>query len=222
MTKPPKGCVIFDIDGVLVDSKGMYIRAIAESLEAAGVAASVDDVSQTLTPDVGRWVHALKRRYGLQVTDGVVRSAREFVADRGWNLVRPCASPRGLLEFLEAEAYVPAVVSNAPLAYVRRVIDRLDLTGRFGPVLSCSDRRIDKGRGLALAVEKAGADAAASVYIGDTGMDVMHARSAGVRAVVLFGEFSWDYPDLAMMVEQRPDLVARTLEEVKQWLKEQG
>jgi phosphoglycolate phosphatase-like HAD superfamily hydrolase len=222
MTQPPRGCVLFDIDGVLVDSKDMYIRAIARSLQAAGVSASEEDVARTLTPDVGRWVHALRNRFGPEVTDGVAGSAREFVAAEGWKLVRPCASPQGLLEFLKDEGYVPAVASNAPLAYVRRVLDRLDLAGRFGPVLSCSDRKVDKGRGLALVVEESGAAAADSVYIGDTAVDVTHARSAGVRAVVLYTEFSWDYPDLGKIERQGPDLIATTLEEVRPWLKKQS
>jgi phosphoglycolate phosphatase len=212
-------CAAFDLDGVIADSKRMYIRALAHAMGQAGVPADEEEIAAKITPDVAVWVHAMRQQYGEATTRQVARDARRFISEEGWKLVGPCPGIEPLLDFLKSGHWRTALVTNAPGTYAAKVLDRFGLAAYFEVVISCPERKMSKREGLLHLLGEGGLGPEDMIYIGDTAVDVVHARGAGVGVVVIFNEFSWDYPDIGRVRDEHPDFIAGSFEALIEWLK---
>jgi phosphoglycolate phosphatase len=218
MQTPPRGCAVFDLDGVLVDSRLMYVRAIQLAMTEAGIAASDEDILGGITSDVAEWARAMKRRFGDASLRAIMGRAVDFVTQEGWRLVEPGAGAAQVLDACRGRRLKLALVTNAPLAYVGKVFDRFDLKGVFDLTVSCTERRIPKHLALELVLKETGTAPQDAVYVCDTHLDVVHARRAGVRAVVVFTEISWDFPYRERVERENPAFIAASMEDVNAWL----
>jgi HAD superfamily hydrolase (TIGR01509 family) len=116
--------VIFDCDGVLVDSEVIFARILAECLIAADFAATADEAlllgfgknRDTLTA-------AVETRYGRGLPDSFFETMR---AQTALALERELVAMPGVAELLMALPGARCVASNGHLARVR---ERLALTG---------------------------------------------------------------------------------------------
>jgi HAD superfamily hydrolase (TIGR01509 family) len=91
------------------------------------------------------------------------------------------------LEALRARGLQLVVVSNAN-GTLRAHMDRLGLTARFDHVLDSADEGVEKPdpRFFEIALERSGARRETTIHVGDLYyVDVMGARSAGLRGVLL-------------------------------------
>jgi phosphoglycolate phosphatase-like HAD superfamily hydrolase len=219
MQRPSYTCMIFDLDGVIADSRFMYVHAIATAMRDAGIAADEKEIQAAITPDVTVWVNAMRQRFGDEATRGVIDRARKFVAQEGWKIVEPGASIKPLLAFLEGRGTRTALVSNAPSDYARKVLERFEIRSHFEIAISCPERKMTKQQGIELLLKETGTKPSEALYICDTAMDVVHAGRAGVGAVVVFSEISWDYPYRDRVEKENPFMIVESIQDVMEWLK---
>jgi len=212
--------MFFDLDGVIADSRFMYVHAIASAMRGAGISADEKEIQATITPDVTVWVNAMRQRFGDKATRGVIEQARKFVANEGWRIVEPCAAIRPFLAFLKDRGMRAALVSNAPSDYARKVLERLEIQPYFEAAISCPEQRMTKQQGIELLLKQTGTKPTEALYICDTAMDVVHAGKAGVGAVVVFSVISWDYPYRDRVERENPLMIAGSIEDVMEWLKQ--
>jgi HAD superfamily hydrolase (TIGR01509 family) len=185
---PLAGHVVFDLDGVIVDSEPLHERATDEYL--AGLGATVD---QRLRDDMmGRRVReltdAIAARLGRPPDE--VSAAREAIF---WRLLREGEGPRAMPGLRRAIARLTwaglllAVASSGTRAYVEHVLERLCVRGAFEAVVSGED--VVHGKPdpeiYLRAASLLGADPADCAAIEDTFHGVAAARAAGMRVVAV-------------------------------------
>jgi HAD superfamily hydrolase (TIGR01509 family) len=180
--------VVFDMDGVMVDSEPLQERATAAYLASLGAEALAD--AELLDDMMGRRVReltdALAERLGLDPDQ--VFEEREAVfwrlLDKG---IEAMPGLHAAVDRLAAAGLWLAVASSGTRAYVDHVLDRLGVRGAFATVVSGEDVHHGKPDPeiYLLAAERLHADPGDCVAIEDTTHGIAAARAAGMRAVAV-------------------------------------
>jgi phosphoglycolate phosphatase len=191
-----RDAILFDLDGVLVDSRVAFARSVNAALAAHGVAVRQDD---ELHPFIGPPLHStfellLAERVGEPgLVEACVGAYRERYSERAADetLVVP-----GIAELLERLAErVPLVVATSKAAALAEpLLEALGLRRHFSAVTgpSLAVRGEDKAATVGRALETL-PGAKRPVMVGDRRYDVAGAAAHGVACVgVLWGIGSED------------------------------
>ncbi|MBW7849566.1 MAG: phosphoglycolate phosphatase [Rhodospirillales bacterium] len=192
---PARPCILFDLDGTLVDSlpdlshalNVMLTRLGRRALAAKEVRLMVGDgaatlVERALTATGGLAHGSLSdhTRHFLEIYEG-------GPADR----TRPYPGADRTLEHLRASGYLMAVCTNKPYAPSIAILEALGLRRFFGAVVggdSIAGVKKPDPRMVVAALEALDASSARALFVGDSGNDVFAARAAGLPVVaVTFG-----------------------------------
>ncbi len=187
--RPRPSLLLYDWDNTLVDGWA----AIAGALNAAF--AAFDKPLWTVQETKSRVRVALKESFPPMFGDRWEEARDIFYAafrERHLEFVQPMP---GAAEALIAGApWTQGVVSNKAGDFLRAEVAHLGWDRHFGSVIGAGDAVADKPSPapIFLALERLGRVADASVwYLGDTALDMVAARAAGVTAV-LVGDASHD------------------------------
>ena len=179
----PRSAILFDLDGVLVDSSRAIAQSINRALRDAGRPPAADGVVRTL---IGMPLHDIFQRLGCgsgASVDGYVAAYRaeyELVAHSLTTVVS------GVPEALEAlsRSHRLAVATTKPLEVARPLLAQLDLdrffAAVFGPSLVArSESKLTTLRRATKALRPLEPLA----LVGDRRFDVLAARGASITAV---------------------------------------
>jgi HAD superfamily hydrolase (TIGR01509 family) len=196
----------------------MNSAAIVTALSARGIRVGTDairraehrarvrldaDFTSGVSTESGE-THGRYLRYllaGVGVTDahtvqGMVEWRRSYNPPVGlWNTPDPEAEPA--LRFLRERGVPGAVISNSN-GSIRRILTELGLARDLEFVLDSGELGIEKPdpRIFRLALDRAGVEPAAAVYVGDLySIDVLGARAVGMDAVLLDPGGCWGSRD---------------------------
>lgn len=188
MTRPPTALVIFDCDGVLVDSEPIALRMLVEMLAEAGVpldAAAVSD--RFLGRSLASTRALLTEEFGLTLTDAALEDMRlKLYAAFGAEL----APIPGVAETLPRLAMPFCVASSSQTERIRLSLDLTGLLPAFeGAIFSASEVANGKpAPDLFLhAAARMGVDPAACLVVEDSPAGVAAGRAAGMRVVGFLG-----------------------------------
>jgi phosphoglycolate phosphatase len=206
--------LIFDLDGTLIDSKTDLILSVNATLEHMGHAALPEEV---VCSYIGRGAAALIRSsLGDKVTDEQAEEGHEFFLSyyRKHMLDNTVTYPgvREALEELDASReHRMAVLTNKPVRFSEKILEGLGIAGHFQFVFGGNsfERKKPDPMGVELLLRNFGLGAQAAMMVGDSDVDVMTARNAGVYSCgVTYG--------LGMegMRATPPDLLLDTLAEL--------
>lgn len=191
MSTFPFSMVGFDLDGTLVDTKGDLGVAVNHGLGLVGrERVPLDKVVEMIG---GGTLRMLER--ALEVTGGPLPEAEfnklydetlSYYEAHIADLSRPYP---GCVEALEALAELGcslAVVTNKPERLAARLLDELDMLGRFAAVIGgdTAARKKPHPDPIELAIARSGGGGQFAM-VGDSSFDVASARAAGVPVVVL-------------------------------------
>ena len=191
-------CVLFDLDGTLVDT--------APDL---GAAANAVRVEQGLSP-LPQWRYrpyasagargllriALNKRHDAPdfqpLRDRFLQIYREHIAEQS----RLFDNMDAVLSGFESERRLWGVVTNKPGWLTRPLMDALALTPRAACIVSGDDAPKPKPAPdtLLLACERAGVSPQDCVYVGDDHRDVVAARAAGMPVIAAVWGYLGDQP----------------------------
>jgi phosphoglycolate phosphatase len=202
--------LIFDLDGVLVDSSALYAEVLGEVLGRAGHAATRREIVAARVPHVPGWVGGLVPP-GAPVEDLAAEVRGEVAARSGELAIRPSAG--GVLSRLSARHDL-TLLTNSSARFAAGILERRGLAPRFRRIVTSDDGFPDKAAAIEHVLEACGRAPGEAAYVGDTLMDVAAARQAGCRVVILYTDWSWDHGRRDEIEEARPDAVASSLEEV--------
>lgn len=179
--------VLFDLDGVLVDSRVPFARGVNSALTSHGLAARPEhELHQYLGPPLHRTFRALMDEESLvqPCVDSYRARYRELAASE--TTVFP-----GIREILdELSAHLPLVLATSkPRALAEPLLDALNLRGFFaaviGPELDSENehKAVTVGRAM-----RALSPDAQPVMVGDRKHDIAAAHERRIRAIgVLWG-----------------------------------
>jgi phosphoglycolate phosphatase len=199
--------VVFDLDGTLVDTAPDLIAALNFVLEREGLAPLPLKSARNM---IGAGARKMIER-GLEV-EGVVMSAADldrlmkdfidYYAAHIADASRPFEGLETALDELAAQGCRFAVCTNKLEWLSKRLLDQLDLSGRFSAICGADTFGVSKPDPIILqqTVARAGGSMASTIMVGDAGPDVGVARRAGVPVIGV--EFGYTEVPIA---ELKPD-----------------
>lgn len=208
---------LFDCDGTLVDSQHNICAAIDETFASNGLA----------LPDH----HQVRRGVGLHVRDAVARLAPadsdDAFIDHLANSYKASFTRLtqqddyragyvfegipALFDALEADGWLLGIATGNSDRGLQRIIDHHGWQGRF-VTLQTADRHPSKPHpSMALtALAEAGADAGASMMIGDTSYDMAMGKAAGMLAIGV----DWGYHDATELKAAGANYIVHNTKEI--------
>ena len=186
MARP--GLVIFDCDGVLVDSEPISLRLLLETLEAAGLHLGQAEADALfLGRSLATTREIVEREYGLAVTDDALDAMRRALYAAFRAELRPIAH---ITEALDA---LPVPFCVASSSQPERVELSLAVTGlwpRFaGRAFSAT--MVARGKPapdlFLFAAETLGYPPAACLVVEDSPAGIQAAKAAGMKVVAFTG-----------------------------------
>jgi HAD superfamily hydrolase (TIGR01509 family) len=182
------GLIVFDCDGVLVDSEPLAMRVLLETIAAEGVAIDPDTgFREFLGRSLATVIDNLNAAYGLHLTEAALARMRANLYALYRRELKPMA---GLIDAL-AEISIPACVASS--SHLERIRISLTLTGlidRFDPAIF-SATMVERGKPAPdLFLHAADAMLTTPEYclvIEDSPAGILAAQAAGMRVFAFLG-----------------------------------
>jgi len=209
--------VVFDLDGTLVDTAPDLISALnvvlaREGLPGVPLASARNMIGAGARKLIERGLEAEGRNVSVaelaHLTEDFIAVYAEHIADAS----RPFDGLEAALDDLAADGYRLAVCTNKLEWLSKRLLDQLNLSGRFAAICGADTFGVAKPDPAILrqTVARAGGELASAIMVGDAGTDVGVARRAGVPVIgVSFGYTEVPIADL------KPDRVIHHMSELK-------
>lgn len=182
------GAVVFDLDGVLVDSESLNIASARAGFEAVGFPLGDDDVRFIVGRHPADYVPELMRRH--EVPDAAfskLRRVQEAAYLERHALVPPFPGAVELVERLSARRFRLAVATSSGTVHAREVLERTGILPHLEFVLGGDDveRRKPAPDIYLMAVERFGVATGQVLVIEDSEHGVAAARAAGLACVAV-------------------------------------
>ena len=183
----PVRAIIFDLDGTLIDSKQDLIHSVnAMLLELGRAALDAETISSYIGHGAPRLV---ARALGEDGTEEERGHALQFFLDyyEAHKLDTTCAYP-GVAETLQQLAHVPmAVLTNKPMRMSVRILEGIGLAKYFRAIYGGNSFETKKPDplGARTILRELAVEPGEALMVGDSEVDVLTARNAGLRAAVV-------------------------------------
>ncbi len=186
---PPPRSVVFDLDGILVDTEPVFEEAARRQLARRGLV-WVPEVARAMMGTPARQAFEFFRRhYDLQepIDDLIAESSELFYDVLGRKPPDLMPGVFDLLDRLERKRVCKAIATSSSAAYVAKVLDPHLLSQRFEFILTCDDVRLGKPHPeiYEQAAARLGHAPAEMVVIEDSMHGVSAAKAAGARCVAI-------------------------------------
>ena len=186
MTRSASGirAVVFDLDGTLVDSMPLVLRAFAHALEPFRPDMSVMDIFQRLGGPPARMMLELTGDEAKAAE--AMRRLEAFGFDNG-ALLEPFAGMQGMLEVLHGSGLDMAIWTGRDRGTTEAILAAHGLHRYFKVVVCGDDLSTHKPHpeGLLTILRRLNVLPADTLYAGDADADVLGGADAGVRTVLI-------------------------------------
>jgi sugar-phosphatase len=179
--------VIFDMDGVLVDSEPLWRRAEVAVFGAAGVTLTEDDCKVTMGLRLDEVVRmrlpARSKSERERVEEAILERVIELVSSEG----QPKDGAVEAVDVARSLGVPVALASSSPLRLIRATLDRLALSDRFVCVHSAERESHGKPHPAVYltTAREIGAPPELCVAIEDSLRGVVSAKAASMRCVAI-------------------------------------
>ena len=131
--------IIFDMDGVLINSEPFHYRVWKETLRERGIDLDYEVYKDCIGSTIGTLMQILHKHYGISLEDTSLREEmnakkEELIRKEGYPPLIPYV--KELLEKLYKGGYGLAVASSSPLSYIEKVTDHWGIRKYFHSLVS--------------------------------------------------------------------------------------
>ena len=205
--------VIFDLDGTLADSKQDLAHAVNATREHFGLARIDNSIVSSY---VGNGAPLLIRRaMGPDYSDDDLQKALEYFLNYyhqhmlDYTTLYP--GVRESLDVLKDAGVLMSVLTNKPVRFSKEILQGLGVAGHFFQVYGGNSFETKKPdpAGVYALLEEADVEKDEALIVGDSAVDVLTARNAGVAVCGVTYGFQ---PE--SLEEQPPDLKVDRMEQV--------
>jgi HAD superfamily hydrolase (TIGR01509 family) len=176
--------VVFDLDGILVDSEPLWSEAIVETLAASGARYRPETEPLHRGMKMGELVPFLLREHACAADPRAFAERLLAALLARFPRLLPLPGAERALVLARAKGRI-ALASGSPLAVIREVLDRFGWS--FDAV--CSSDEVPRGKPapdvFLLAARRLGAAPSACVAIEDSANGIAAAKAAGMRVVAV-------------------------------------
>ncbi|MFH0725866.1 MAG: HAD family hydrolase [Pseudomonadota bacterium] len=190
--------VLFDLDGTLIDSVGIYFKIVEIVMEGLGLPkASRHDVLAAAEKDPFDWLQLIPPDLHHR-RDTLIPSAQRIVEETYPPLFREKATlMSGALDImyrLVARGIKIGIVTSTPRKHIHHkmsLFDKEDITHLITAVISADDapRKKPAPDPLILCAGLLGTPVSECIYIGDTRIDIRAGKAAGMKTIAVSSGF---------------------------------
>lgn len=176
--------VIFDFDGVVVESEPIFLDSVIIYLKRFGIEANYDDVNFLLGMVMDDIVSSLKEKYQLKDSNEKINKDATEIYEEICTLDR-FSLINGLKEFLDKckeKNIKMAVASSSDMNYLTTLINHFNIGEYFDFVISGVDLPVSKPDPLIynLAAEKMGIDKKDLIIVEDAYNGILAGKRSGI------------------------------------------
>lgn len=188
--------LLFDFDGVLVDSLDVYEKTVSDCLEK---------INQPLTRGREEFLELFEGNfYESLVQKGInlnkfIEASVDILAAVDYNAMKPFTAIRPVLDELQKH-HILIVISSNDSPTIKEALRIYDFNGIFREILG-SDFMFSKKDKILYAIKKYQVTPEDIYYIGDTTGDIKEGKQAGVKTVGI----TWGWHSKEKMASSNPD-----------------
>jgi HAD superfamily hydrolase (TIGR01549 family) len=211
--------VIFDMDGVLINSSLVYAHAIQHAFSRRGYNLPVDVILSRIIPHVGGWVDAVFSENAARngVLNEITEDVKETVAKSSGEVKYQDRLEETLTEIQKGRELF--LITNSGSKLTEKVLERRNLKRFFKKIITSDDGFGAKEKAIAHLMDIYSLKKDEVVYVGDTEKDVKCAKEIGCKVIILYTPFSWDYGKYENIESANPDMIVKNLEELTEALR---
>ena len=209
-----KKCVIFDLDGTLIDSLSDVLAAINLTLAEHDLPhMSRENVRQMIGPNAGLLITTAVEGTGLD-RDAFYDRFRFHYYKRLTETTTLYSGMREILDFLKEKEVLMGVLTNKPERSASLILNELQVMSFFELVIYPETLNVIKPdpRGLIHMMKQMAVSPDETLYIGDTQIDIETAKGANVDVVAL----STGYRTQDELSAHTPRYLVASIEELAQ------
>ncbi len=205
--------VIFDLDGTLTDTLGDLTSSVNYALAEMGFPArSAEEVRSFVGNGVRRLINlSVPEETNDEVSEKCLSIFKEYYKSNSCVLTKPYDGIVELLEDLKNKGIRTAVVTNKMHSAAADIVEHF-----FGNLVDFTIGQIDgvaqkpQPDGIYLAVEKLGVSKENAVYVGDSEVDCITAKNAGIPCIGV----TWGFRDREVLEANGADFIAEKPQEI--------
>lgn len=196
--------VIFDMDGVIVDSENLWKQAEFEIFSALGVKVTPDNAQLTATMTTTEVASFWHHHYpwsdisNEEVCQRVIERVKVLVEEKNCGI--PCIDR--FLKHLKSENYLLAIATNSPLSIVPVVLQKLAIHEYFDVI--CSAEFVKRGKPhpeiYLHTARQLNVPPNKCLAIEDSRSGMLAARDAGIRVAAFTNKGRNKAPDFVNMI----------------------
>jgi phosphoglycolate phosphatase len=190
--------ILFDFDGVLVDSLSLYEKSVNLCLERIGQR-PIETLEEFLDLFEENFFSAIARR-GVDVAQFMAAS-KEVTPTLDYGVVKPVANFIPVLDELKKHSALVIISSNSSFA-IRLMLMKYGFDPYFDDILG-ADFAFSKIEKIRHAMDRYSTSGNHSLYVCDTAGDIREAREAGVRTVAV----TWGWHPRSRLEKALPDVI---------------
>ena len=191
MDPQPIRLVIFDCDGVLVDSEGIALEVLVEALAKKGVSLTTEGAADRfLGRSLGSLADAVQSEFGVEIDPPFLAGMREVLYSRFRRELKPLQGVAEVIEALKSTNIACCVASSSQRERIELSLSVTGLLARLTPHIF-SATMVENGKpapDLFLhAAAQMGVSPPSCLVIEDSPAGISAARAAGMRVVAFTG-----------------------------------
>ena len=200
-TDMKKTAYIFDLDGTLLDTLQDLAAAVNYALRKNGMEEhSIDDIRRFVGNGVRKLIErAVPEGTAPAVLDKVFADFRAYYMEHSLDATKPYKGIPEVLQELKRRGCKMAVVSNKMMAATQELVAHFfpEIEVAIGENEAAGIRKKPAPDMVHKALKQLGVDANATVYIGDSDVDIQTAKNAGVPSICVL----WGFRDKEFLLE---------------------
>lgn len=202
-------CVLFDLDGTLVDSVELILASFRHATAAVLGEALPDDV---MMRNVGVPLRTQMEEFSPEHVDELLAAYREHNGRVHDELLGEYPGTEEVLERLAQAGFAMGVVTSKSAPVARRGLERYGLERFFDAVVAMedTDRHKPEPDPLLRAAGLLGREAGRCAYVGDAPQDILAAKAAGMVSVGA----TWGAHTAEKVAGAEPDFVLHSVSEL--------
>lgn len=200
--------VIFDLDGTLINSLGVFIKVGNQIAEKYGYPPfSEERIKELMMLPIKKRIEVLKiPKYKLPILGiEALNSFKEYVAE-----VELVIGVREMLECLHKQGYRLSIVSLNSLENINAFLEKNQLM-HFDNIQSCRGL-FDKHITINKLISKIGVKKDEVIYVGDECRDVEACKKVGIKVISVL----WGFDSKELLEEAEPDFIISDPNEISE------
>jgi len=203
-------CVLFDLDGTIVDTNELIINSFMHALKQNGLPSLS---REQIIPFMGTTLQQQMQVFsGLQNISGLEQAYRSYNYEHHDSLIQAFPHVNETMEELRRRGIKMGIVTTKIRPTTLRALEMFDLLQYMDTIVTVNDVTEPKPHPepVLTAVRNLGVDLRRTLMVGDSAVDIQSAKAAGVYAAGV----AWSLKGEAVLRKYEPDYIIHDMRDL--------